>query len=112
MFKKPFSLKGRIRRTEYWLSVMIYWVLSFFLVYIIDNSESEKAALVGLLLLMALIWFLIAQSAKRCHDLGRNGLWMLMPFYFIRMHFIEGGVRSNKYGANPKGPGDPRLLIA
>ncbi|HMI03698.1 MAG TPA: DUF805 domain-containing protein [Pedobacter sp.] len=109
MFKNPFSFKGRIRRTEFWLTVMIYWVLVFVLAYVIDNSVSEETSLVGVLLLVALIWFVFAQSTKRCHDLGRNGLWMFMPFYFIRMLFIEGGVRSNKYGANPKGTNDPRL---
>ncbi len=109
MFKRPFSFRGRIRRTEYWVSVMLYWFLFIFIAETINNNPGNNIALVALAMLIALLWFIIAQSSKRCHDLGRTAFWMFIPFYFIRMLFIEGGVRKNKYGDNPKGPNDRRL---
>jgi len=107
MFRKPFSLRGRIRRTEYWLSVMLYWIVLVSATQLTNNSNNSALAL--LLLLIALLWFMIAQSSKRCHDLGKTAFWMFIPLYFVRMLFIEGGVRANKYGDNPKGPNDRRL---
>jgi len=111
MLKKPFSFKGRIRRTEFWLTIIIYWLVIFVLAYLGNNNPGGTESLIGVLLLVALFWFIFAQSAKRCHDLGRTAIWMFIPFYVIRMLFMEGGVRANKYGANPKGSKDPRLQL-
>jgi len=98
MFKNPLSLKGRIRRSEYVLSFFIYAVIAIVVTVSIFSGGS-------MLLLVAyplLVWFALAQNAKRCHDLNKSGWYQLIPFYALWLLFANGTPGSNKYGANPK----------
>jgi uncharacterized membrane protein YhaH (DUF805 family) len=72
MFKNPFSFNGRIRRTEYGISFIIYFTF-IIIISLVSNLGDEGA--VALLLYIPILWFLWAQGAKRCHDLGHNGWW-------------------------------------
>ena len=97
MFKKPFSFQGRIRRTEYGLSMIIstfsWFVILLFTVFTFG---------IGFFLFVPLFIFQLAQGTKRCHDMGNSGWWQLIPFYPIIMLFQEGDPGPNKYGDNPK----------
>jgi hypothetical protein len=101
MFERPFSFEGRIRRTEYGISMIIY----FFLIAILNSIVEESEALIFLLAYIPLVWFLWAQNAKRCHDLGNSGWWQLVPFYSLWLLFQDGQPYTNSYGLNPKGLG-------
>lgn len=112
MFNRPFSLKGRIRRSEYGLSVILYSVLAVILqtimAAIVSSTPSDKSAapvliLVLLLPYIMLWWFMVAQGAKRCHDMGHSGWYQLIPFYGLLMLFMNGDKGTNEYGDNPKG---------
>ena len=96
MFKQPFSFEGRIRRTEYCLSFLIYSFTSQIVLVLVAGSP------VFLLLLVPMIWFLWAQGAKRCHDVGNNGWFQLIPFYVFWLMFGDGQRGVNEYGSNPK----------
>lgn len=99
IFRNPFSFEGRIRRTEYGISLIIYFILVIILnVYI----ESEPDALFALLLYIPLLWFLWAQGAKRCHDRGNSGWFQIIPFYIFWLIFAEGDPLDNEYGQRPK----------
>ena len=100
MFKNPFSFDGRIRRTEYGLSLIIY-VLGAFVVGLIIGFTGMPSAIMYLLLI-PLYWFMLAQGAKRCHDLGNNGWWQIIPFYGFWLLFADGDKLENNYGVNPK----------
>lgn len=100
MFSNPFSFNGRIRRTEFGLSLIFYMVLYFFLSFLIIDSYGSLDIL-GLLLI-PMVWFLWAQGAKRCHDLGNSGWWQLIPFYVFWLIFQDGQPGVNEYGNNPK----------
>jgi len=108
MFKNPFSFDGRIRRTEYGLSYLIYLVFSVpFNLYF--RSNEDPSAIVSVLFFVILIpffWFLIAQGAKRCHDRGNSGWYQLIPFYSLWMLFADSEIGDNQYGLNPKGIGN------
>jgi uncharacterized membrane protein YhaH (DUF805 family) len=103
MFKAPFSFKGRIRRTEYVLSYIIYVVFASFISILMEVGE--YFGLLGLFIL-PMLWFLIAQATKRCHDRGNSGWYQIIPFYFFWMVFAESEYGENEYGKNPKGNGN------
>lgn len=100
MFSKPFSFEGRIRRTEYGVTFIIYFVIALIINVIMESGE--EAAILGLAYI-PMLWFLWAQGAKRCHDIGHSGWYQIIPFYMLWMIFAKGeeGIQ-NKYGVNPK----------
>ena len=103
MFKSPFSFEGRIRRTEYCLSYLIYVIaLSIFS----ELSEAESAPFILVIVVIPLVWFFFAQGAKRCHDRGNTGWFQIIPFYMLWMMFAASDYGENEYGPNPKGLGN------
>lgn len=102
MFKNSFSFNGRIRRTEYSFSVLIYLVTTAFFMFIVGNDGNIIGILILSIIRIPLFWFILAQGAKRCHDIGNNGLWQLIPFYALWLIFQNGQAGSNKFGDNPK----------
>jgi uncharacterized membrane protein YhaH (DUF805 family) len=96
MFSAPFSFDGRIRRTEYGISFIIY-VLSYTLIAAVAESFS-----ILFVAIIPLLWFLWAQGAKRCHDRGNSGWFQIIPFYVFWMLFAEGDNTKNEYGNSPK----------
>ena len=103
MFKKPFSFSGRIRRLEYGISFIIYFVW-LMIIEAAGNSPSlsQGASIMLLISYIPMLWFLWAQNAKRCHDRGNSGWYQLIPFYFFVLLFGEGEEGENEYGDNPK----------
>lgn len=109
MFKNPFSFNGRIRRLEYGLSYMICIIL-FVISAFLSDSFTDAADTENLWLSIALtaiiipvIWFIIAQGAKRAHDKGHSGWMQLIPFYRMWLIISEGDEGENEFGPNPKG---------
>lgn len=98
MFTNPFSFEGRIRRTEYGLSIIIQYAAAF----IISLISPELM----LVLQIPLYWFMLAQGAKRCHDRGNSGWFQIIPFYGLWMFFADSDNGINEYGPNPKGLGN------
>ncbi|MBC7425959.1 MAG: DUF805 domain-containing protein [Bacteroidia bacterium] len=94
MLKRSFSFNGRARKKEYFLSVVIFLVLVYGGSYFIDvitnsitgKNFSEKSSAMEWLEVLILIiayWFMLSQSTRRCHDIGRSGWWCLLPFYWL-----------------------------
>ena len=110
MFKTSFSFDGRIRRTEYGLSIIIYVVIYSLILTIGEyntnggevNSNNSSLVFIITLVFIPLMWFLWAQGAKRCHDINRSGWWQLIPFFGLWMLFQEGTNGENDYGDDPK----------
>ena len=96
MFSKPFSYKGRIRRLEYGITLIIFYLG---IMFIGGMAEAEETLLI---LALPLYWIYFVQGAKRCHDRGNSGWYQLIPFYFLWMIFAEGDDSINEYGPNPK----------
>ena len=103
MFKRIFSFKGRIRRTEYGLSYIVFLIWYFIFLGITEmNDVNPLLALFIILTIVPAYWFLWAQGAKRCHDRGNSGWYQIIPFYFFVMLFGGSEEGVNDYGTNPK----------
>jgi uncharacterized membrane protein YhaH (DUF805 family) len=107
MFKSSFSFEGRIRRSEFGISFILFAIARVIITIIaaglMSGSNDTNGALVfSLLLSIPLLWFLWAQGAKRCHDIGNSGWFQLIPFYALWMLFQDGEPGPNQYGENPK----------
>ena len=103
MFKAPFSFEGTIRRTEFGLSYIIYFLAEVLIYLFMEISEGATFFVLGFI---PLVWFMIAQGAKRCHDRGNSGWYQLIPFYVFWMLFANSDPGPNEYGQNPKGFGN------
>ena len=99
MLKSPLSFTGRIRRTEYGLSCVGYPLIYYFAW---GMDEGRGGDFLALFLVAPTLWFLLAQGAKRCHDIGKNGWWQLIPFYIFWMLLKNGDAGTNAYGNNPR----------
>lgn len=115
MFKNPFSFRGRIRRLEYGLSIIIMYVYIMVFAFIMGvllgvfgaaDLSDEIFTLILLPLYIPVYWFMLAQGAKRCHDRGNSGWYQIIPFYNLVMLFGDGDFGINEYGPNPKGLGN------
>jgi len=106
MFQDPFSFKGRIRRTEYGISFLLFIFIMISLVILlgppVKGGDNSLRSTILLSVEVPLFWFLIAQGTKRCHDLGNSGWWQLIPFYGLVLFFVEGENKKNSHGVNPK----------
>lgn len=91
-----FSFEGRIRRREYVITILLSAVIIVF-----------QALIKIPYIHIPFLWFLLAQGAKRCHDIGKSGWWQIVPFFGLWMLFKDGDVGSNEYGEDPKG----RIII-
>jgi uncharacterized membrane protein YhaH (DUF805 family) len=96
MFKEPFSFEGRIRRTEFVITIIISIVVIGLLQFL-----TELISFIDLLYI-PFYWFVLAQGTKRCHDLNHEGWYQIIPFYFFALIFSKGDIENNIYGRNPK----------
>ena len=104
MFKAPFSFKGRIRRTELWISLLLQNCISI-LVFIkltlaaeADSPDLGTYRVIAVVVTLILFWSALAQNAKRCHDRGNSGVYQIIPFYIFWMLFASGDEGDNRYG--------------
>lgn len=103
MFKRPFSFHGRIRRLEYGLSILLFYlyaIVAGFVLGLITNGNFSEGAIY--VCLIPGYWFLWAQGAKRCQDRNNTGWYQIIPFYAFWMLFADGDEGENDYGDNPK----------
>tara|TARA_B100001123_G_C14912657_1_gene868424 strand:+ start:163 stop:531 length:369 start_codon:yes stop_codon:yes gene_type:complete len=105
-FKKYANFNGRASRSEYWWFQLFYIIVAFVAVIFdsmyIDNSQTMGP--LELVTTLALLLPALAVTARRLHDVGRSGWWMLIFITVIGMiplliWYISVGTRSkNKYG--------------
>uniref|UniRef100_UPI004029AC24 protein kinase domain-containing protein n=1 Tax=Alloprevotella sp. TaxID=1872471 RepID=UPI004029AC24 len=109
---RPFSFKGRIGRVQLILSYVMGFV-AWFAIFALSEPALEYNSNIFLLFLACtavFFWFLYAQCAKRCHDLGKSGAWMFVPFWNILLFFAEGEKGENQYGQGTEVKSDDTIL--
>lgn len=108
---------GRTRRRDFWMYSLFTALLSLVLSFVdsilglnIGASEgSEGFGVLSLILSLALFIPGLAIMARRLHDIGRSGWWMLIiliPFIGAIVLFVFEVLDSqpvdNKWGPDPK----------
>lgn len=99
MFRAPFSFRGRIRRLEYGLTIVIACVVLLYSAVLADLVRQKSIYLAAY---AGVLWFSLAQGCKRCHDLGSTGFLQIAPLYAFWMLFVDGQRKANRYGPSPK----------
>jgi uncharacterized membrane protein YhaH (DUF805 family) len=94
------DFNGRARRAEFWqfYLFMIIVLIAFGVV----GSLIHFPALVGVAYLGLLVPY-FAVAARRMHDVGKSGWFILIPLYNLILTVTEGDKGSNEYGPDPKG---------
>ncbi|WP_342416354.1 DUF805 domain-containing protein [Paenibacillus sp. FSL R10-2782] len=101
------GFQGRARRTEYWMFVL-FSTIATFIIGLIDGIVGLTPILMYLYSLAVLLPSL-AVIARRLHDTGRTGWWILIGLIplvgsIILIVFLcqDSQPAENKYGKNPK----------
>lgn len=110
MFKNVFLFKGRARRSEFWVAYAVFFAAIMAVSAIADaGGDSGFVSFICIVLFIAGIWLFLSEGTRRCHDLGHNGFWMLIPYYLLWMLFQNSKEGPNEYGNNPKGENFKKL---
>ena len=90
-----FSFMGRINRTEYIISVIICIIL----ILVVANVEDSVLRRILGLIIDVFLW---SQCARRLHDFGASGWYVLIPVVsWIFAAFPKGDKGENEYGKAP-----------
>lgn len=123
VLENSFHFSGRARRREYWMSVL-FSVIASIVLGIVDGVTGLTAlngsiGVLGLAYALAIVIPSLAVGARRPHDIGRSGWWMLLglvplvgAIVLIVWYASEGTRGDNAYGADPKlgDDGEPALV--
>lgn len=104
MFVRPFSFKGRIRRLEYGISMLIWFVIVLIINILAENDSDILSTWAGIGLYIVGGWFWLSQAVKRAHDRNSPGPYIIIPFYTFYLLFAPSNVGENDYGNSPKDP--------
>jgi uncharacterized membrane protein YhaH (DUF805 family) len=112
-----FSFKGRIRRSDYWIGMIIIFIgmvavasvlAGIWKVDLADRYDLRASAIqAGVVLLF--MWPNLAVSVKRLHDRDQSGWWILLSFLpvignvwtLVNLGILRGTPGGNRYGAEP-----------
>lgn len=120
VFSRYAVFSGRACRAEYWLTVLMWWLLMIpgmfcfgALIGLSDMSDEAATVLataVPWLFLAVTLVPLLAVQCRRMHDAGYTGLLMIIPFVGGLIAWVICCLPSekgpNKYGSYPLPPAD------
>lgn len=104
-FKHYISFKGRINRTEYWVTLGLIYTLIFCTLSLIFIGGEQPI----IFFIFAVPISMLPQKVKRLHDINLSAWWLLascipiLGFFFnIYLSLQLGDAEANKYGDVPK----------
>jgi len=98
--KKYFCFEGRAGQKEFWM-----WVLVVFVISVIFNIIPVVGRILSLLFSLIILCPALSVTARRLHDTGKSGWWQLLSLIPIGAIVVlilcipEGDKGSNVYGA-------------
>jgi uncharacterized membrane protein YhaH (DUF805 family) len=81
LFEFLFGASGRISRSKYWRSLLIYWVAGLFVAVILLTASGLAAPLFIVMILLVLIPWLMwgfAIHTERLHDRDKSAWWLVI----------------------------------
>lgn len=118
VFSRYAVFSGRASRAEYWLTVLMWWLIMIpgmfcfgaflSLADVSDNAIAVLSRAVPLIYCVLTIIPLLAVQCRRMHDAGYTGLLMIIPFVGGPIAWVicclPGEKGPNKYGSYPLPP--------
>ena len=117
-----FDFKGRARRTEFWMFILITTIISIVLA-VVDNllnlnfGDADNSGILESIYSLLIFIPSLAVSVRRLHDVGKSGwyllLWLLPIIgwiWLLVLYCMEGENQPNKWGDNPKGTGNHKEI--
>jgi uncharacterized membrane protein YhaH (DUF805 family) len=118
------EFSGRSRRKEYWMFTLMLAILNF-VIGIVESTMGLAGTVGGLygplslLVMLAILVPYLAVGARRLHDTGRSGWWLLIglipiigAIVLLIFFVLEGTKGPNEYGPDPKGSGAGEAVAA
>lgn len=109
VLKKYVDFTGRARRKEYWMFVLINFLIAL-AIGIVDAMIGW--GVLGFVYALAVFLPSIAVTVRRLHDTGRTGWWILIALVpligiivIIIFTVLDSQPGDNAYGPNPKAAG-------
>ncbi len=104
VLKKFGDFKTRSNRAEFWIFVLVNFIISILLGLVKFNAYFSLGTIYSILVIVPGL----AVGARRLHDIGKSGwnqLWMFLPIigviYLIILWIREGEPQANKWGEVP-----------
>ena len=104
------SFDGRIKRKAWWLAVALIIALNLMLNSLSSSYTSPFGVqMLSMIVSLALLWPLLAVSAKRWHDRNKSGLWTFINvvpiigsiWMVVECGCLKGTAGENEYGPEP-----------
>jgi uncharacterized membrane protein YhaH (DUF805 family) len=99
VLKKYAEFDGRARRSEYWYFALFSALVSMLLAIVGSFIHFEYLYNVYSL---AVLVPSIAVGVRRMHDVGKSGVYILIPIYNLVLACEDSMPGDNEYGPNPK----------
>jgi uncharacterized membrane protein YhaH (DUF805 family) len=91
-----FGFSGRINRAKWWLTVLVYIIISVVAAIITAIVGETLGGLVTLAAVIPQLWIYLAGGVKRLHDLNRTGAWLVVfilgPIVLVILFFVIVGM--------------------
>ncbi|MBP6230693.1 MAG: DUF805 domain-containing protein [Paludibacteraceae bacterium] len=105
VLKKYAVFSGRARRKEYWMFVLVNFIIGFILGFIegaADMFAGTNESILATMYQFTILIPSIAVGVRRMHDVGKSGWFILIPIYNFILTCTDGDAHANKYGLDPK----------
>ncbi|MEZ6876846.1 DUF805 domain-containing protein [Enterobacter sp. KBR-315C3_2022] len=106
VLKNYFGFKGRARRKEYWMFVLISMIVTT-CVSFLNNLLGDLG--IDRIYELAILIPAFALAFRRLHDTGRSAWWLLLIFipllgWLVLLFFMagKGEAGENRFGPDPK----------
>jgi len=104
--KKYAVFRGRARRKEYWMFILVNTIVLFAFTIIETVVRGYAAGRSGSVLAglynIAVVLPALAAGVRRMHDTNHSGWWLFVPIVNLVFACTEGEHGDNRFGPDPK----------